>query len=185
LPHVGCDVELTLKKSEMLTLLGENGLGKTSLVQRIYQEHESLISMVKQEDIDFFYDRSLAKVKELFLEGTRGKISNEIFGKCWRSFNLEAKEKRLLSALSGGESQALKLCLGLSVSREIFILDEPSQFLDNNLKSKLSEILESILGNQKSILVVEHDLSWIQLPMMLLRLNIKDATLVRGGSWNT
>lgn len=185
LPHIGCHIELSLKGAEVLTLVGENGLGKTSLVQRFYSDHFGTSSIIEQRPSDLFYDRSLKNLKKIFLNSAGKKINIAMFNQCWASFGLNQKEDRMLSSLSGGEGQALKLCLGLSPEAKLYILDEPSQYLDEKMKQVLSTLIAELLLQQKSILMVEHDLSWQKFNMKVAQLKIVNQTLMKGDEWNT
>ncbi|MDO9492430.1 ATP-binding cassette domain-containing protein [Acetobacterium sp.] len=59
-----------------------------------------------------------------------------------------------VDALSGGERQRLALILGILLDRDIWILDEITTGLDHTLKIQIVELL---LGYDKTILVVSHD----------------------------
>lgn len=183
LPHSGCDVEFSLHQGECLVIAGENGIGKSTLLRRLYLDNRSLSSLVEQKGMDFFFDRSLHKIKKIFL-GSHEDISRDIFLKLWSTFKLDQKEDRYQSSLSGGESQALKLCLGLSVKRELYLLDEPSQFLDEASRMKLNDILEELLKNNKTLLLVEHDLSWVKFQARVMRLNIIEESLRKETEWS-
>lgn len=178
LPHTGCDVDLFLNKGEILTLKGENGIGKTTLVRRFYEKNLSDITLVEQGPLDYFYDRTLARLKIIYLSSAG--VSRELFFRYWVMFNLDKKEDRYQSSLSGGESQALKLALGLSVVRDVLMLDEPSQYLDSGSKIKLNSILHELILEGKSILLVEHDLSWMSVPSTTIHLEVRDGILKAG-----
>ena len=184
LPHVGCDVDLTVNKGELLALTGENGLGKTTLLNRFCRENVSSITLVEQRSIDFFYDRKLSVVKNIYLDSIDSSSRN-YFLHLWSTFNLDKKEDRYLSSLSGGESQVLKLCLSLSLERDICLLDEPSQFLDVSSREKLSDVLYDLLQKQRAIIIVEHDLTWTKFKYEVCKLEIVNGTLRKGRSWNT
>ncbi|MFP5386298.1 MAG: ABC transporter ATP-binding protein [Bacteriovoracia bacterium] len=183
LPHCGSEIEIPLEKGDLITLVGENGVGKTTLLNRFYQQSPSLITLVEQRPLDFFYDRTLHKIRGIFLQSREAEISAEVFTKCWQAFHFHEKELRLQSSLSGGESQALKLCLGLSVERELYFLDEPSQFLDGKAKESLNSILQELIENQKSVVMIEHDLKWLKVPSTVHELVVEDGKLQRSKSW--
>lgn len=185
LPHSGCNVELLINKGEVQALIGENGIGKTTLVHRIYNENAVNMTLVEQRPMDYFYDRPLARIKSMYLDAGRGKISQEHFLNYWRIFNLDKKESRLQSTLSGGESQALKLTLGLSVDRAIFVLDEPSQYLDESARISLNSIICDLRKLNKTIILIEHDLTWINFPLNVTELQVEHGNLVKGKSWTT
>lgn len=183
LPHMGCELDLDINSGDVFTIIGENGIGKSTLVQRIFREKGSVISLIEQRTMDFFYDRSLNTIKSIFLQ--HQNVDKNRFENYWNTFHLHKKENRLQSTLSGGESQALKLCLGLSVNRDIYLIDEPSQYLDENSKQALNLILVEMNQLKKTLLIIEHDLSWLTLPMTVTQLQNQNNCLVRGKTWNT
>lgn len=185
LPHIGCDIELFLEIKEALTIIGENGLGKSTLVHRIYSRHQDIMSIIEQKAMDQFYNRSLKAIKEIYLTSGLEKIDSEFFAHCWTSFGLDKKEDRMLDSLSGGESQVLKIILGLAVKAKIYVLDEPSQYLDESMKKVLGQLLIELLRREKSLLMVEHDLHWQQFPMRIAELKNLNNKLVIGKEWNT
>lgn len=185
LPHAGCDVELLLEVKEALTIIGENGLGKSTLVHRFYSHHEDIMSIIEQKAMDQFYNRSLKKLREIFLNSGAKKINQDFFNHCWTGFGLDQKENRMLDSLSGGEGQALKICMGLAVEAKVYVLDEPSQYLDESMKKVLSRLLHDLLTLEKSILMVEHDLNWQVFPMKVVELKMSDRKIIKGKEWNT
>jgi ABC-type Mn2+/Zn2+ transport system ATPase subunit len=185
LPHCGCEIGLSLQSGEMITFVGENGIGKTSLVQRFYQEYASQMTLVDQKSLDIFYDRSLKKVKEIFLDARGDRLDKEFFLKSWSLFGLDAKEGRLQSSLSGGEGQALKIALGLAPLSDIYVLDEPSHYLDESMRKNLNTLLQDLISKNKSIIMVEHNYSWVKIPMKVFQLVQYAGTLKIGKTWNT
>jgi ABC-type multidrug transport system ATPase subunit len=110
--------------------------------------------------LNSFYDRRLEKIKEIFLDTKKNLVNKDKFNHLWTAFGLKDKGQRCQSTLSGGEEQALKLCLGLSIESPLYILDEPSQHLDSYSKSILCDWIQEEQRQSKSIIIVEHDLDW-------------------------
>jgi ABC-type Mn2+/Zn2+ transport system ATPase subunit len=160
LPHVGCDFEINIKKGEALIVHGENGIGKTSLLRMIHSTHSFDHVFVEQLALDFFYDRRLDKIKKILM-GSLPANSHQKFLGLWKDFELDKKEDRELSQLSGGEAQSLKLIAGLALDHELYLLDEPTHFLDVNRKKILASFLRKLLDEGKSLIIVEHDLTWV------------------------
>lgn len=179
LPHAGCELALTLKAGQLLLLVGENGIGKSTLVRRIYKRFETNASLIEQRSLDFFYDRKVSVIKTLLLSHLNAEEQN-LFKNIWSLFRLDLREDRLLSALSGGEGQMLKICIGLSIGKDIYLLDEPSQYLDTQTKEALCEITSGLLNKGKAILVIEHDKDWIHFSHETLRLRMDERTLKVG-----
>ncbi len=184
LPHCGCDIELTIKSGECAVIVGENGLGKTTLIQACHELQNKHAVLVEQKPLDIFYDRSLGRVKDIFLTSGNELLDRDFFNRCWISFGLNLKHDRYLATLSGGEGQALKICLGLAQKVPILFLDEPSQFLDSQSKVILNELLQQLLDKKKSIFIVEHDLGWLTVPMTFYKLRITKRQLKVEKTWS-
>lgn len=66
-----------------------------------------------------------------------------------------------LDTLSGGELQRLKLALEINQTGKIFILDEPTTGLSYQDIQKLLLVLEKMIDNDNTILMIEHNLDMI------------------------
>ena len=67
-----------------------------------------------------------------------------------------------LNELSGGELQRVAIALCLSKDADLFLLDEPSAYLDVEQRLLISKIIFDLMEHSgKSALVVDHDLLFI------------------------
>ena len=70
-------------------------------------------------------------------------------------------EKFLISEvkkLSGGELQRLAIALALKKDCDIYLIDEPSAYLDSELRVIASKVMKDwIIRNNRSAIIVEHD----------------------------
>jgi ATP-binding cassette subfamily E protein 1 len=64
-----------------------------------------------------------------------------------------------LQTLSGGELQRLLCWITAITPASVYIFDEPSNFLDVKQRLEISKLIRSINGENKYIIVIEHDLS--------------------------
>ena len=184
LPHCGCDLQLSVNAGEMVVLVGENGIGKSTLLHRFYSSLSGdQRVVVEQKASEFFYDRKLGVLKNLFLSAGPQGLNIERFNSLWQKFKLHLKEDRLLSHLSGGEGQALKLCLALSKEADFYFLDEPSQFLDKERKTILLEVLNDLKVQNKNIVIIEHNRDWLGSGVKVQELIIQENTLMKGAQW--
>lgn len=174
LPHIGCSVDFNVSPGEVLLIKGENGIGKSSLAKELFKSHS--LSMVAQENSDLFYDRNIKRVKKLFLESAQNILNISLFEKYWNLFGLTKKENRFLSTLSGGEAQMLKICLGAFIERDSVLFDEPSQNLDEHMKIVLNDLIGDL--KHKSIIIIEHDSTWLKQDTKVLHLSVKNKILV-------
>ncbi|HEC36702.1 MAG TPA: ATP-binding cassette domain-containing protein, partial [bacterium] len=75
------------------------------------------------------------------------------------NLNLDNIKERKFSELSGGESQRVAIAECLSTEADIYLLDEPSAFLDIEMRLQVAQLLrKSIEELKKSGFVVEHDI---------------------------
>lgn len=182
LPHVGCRLDLSVPTGKTVFLTGENGIGKSSILRRLKEDRpESLF--VRQLPLDTFYDRTLEKFKATALKAFGSDLNREAFQKYWEAFGLHLKEKRLLSELSGGERQCVKLATALGMKNSLKLLDEPTQYLDEEKRQRLFEILREQNSSGTSFLVVEHDLSWWKTAGEAIPLLIRNRQIQKGESW--
>lgn len=184
LPHCGCSLQLTLTAGEALVLVGENGIGKSTLMKRLHSSlklEERVV--VEQRTSEYFFDRRLMTLKSFFLTAKLPQFSEEAFNYLWQAFGLTAREDRQISQLSGGEAQALKLTLALCKETSIYLMDEPSQFLDEPRRKILAKYLVSLLARQKSILLIEHNQQWMPAGWKVQDLVVRADTLTLGDAW--
>jgi translation initiation factor RLI1 len=181
LPHCGCELQISLIQGSALVLVGENGIGKSTLLNRLAQMLvQEQRAVVEQKASEYFYDRKLSTLKSFFLSTPLKGFDPHSFEKLWRGFGLDLKEDRLLSQLSGGEAQCLKLSLSLCKETDFYLLDEPSQFLDNNRKAFLQQTLKELLQKNKALLIIEHNREWIPETWKVQVLKIDDLILKLG-----
>lgn len=184
LPHLGCEIEVSLRAGELRVLCGENGIGKSTLLQKLFENYkiQKCIILGDQRPLEFFFDRNLSTYKTILFSGSPA-LNKNLFEKYWKASGLQEKEGRLLSQLSGGESQLLKLISLCSAGGEIYFLDEPGQYLDREKRKLANELLEDLKASGKSILVIEHDYSWLSPGTPVSELNIVSGTLKEGKTW--
>lgn len=184
LPHCACEVSISLNSSEALILVGENGIGKSTLLHRFCTLLDpSTWVLVEQKTLDYFFERKLSTLKSLFLQVRPPQLNKEVFHYLWNAFELHKKEDRWISQLSGGEGQALKLCLTLSKETDFYFLDEPTQYLDIGRKQFLFSYLEELRKKGKSLLLVEHDREGLPAGWRVQELKMDGRTLSRGAEW--
>ncbi len=184
LPHLACEIEVNLRAGELRVLCGENGIGKSALLHKLFENYKSkkCIILGDQKPLEFFFDRNLSAYKTILLSGS-ATVNKDFFEKYWEASGLQEKEGRLLSQLSGGESQLLKLISLCSAGGEIYFLDEPGQYLDREKRKLANDLLEDLKASGKSILVIEHDYSWLSPGTQVCELKIVNDTLREGKAW--
>ena len=186
LPHLGCHLKLELAQGEILVLVGDNGIGKSTLLHRFHDSLNSAMSaMSEQKSLECFFDRKLSTFRELFISSKPPGLNLDFFHSFWSDFGLNSKLERKMSHLSGGELQALKLGLTLSKNCDYYFLDEPTQFLDSEKRAILLKKIQSLVSFHRSILITEHNKDWIPSGWKVVELIIENSFLVKGKEWTT
>jgi translation initiation factor RLI1 len=66
---------------------------------------------------------------------------------------------RNVENLSGGELQRFAIAVVAAQEADVYMIDEPSSYLDVRQRLKAAEVIRSLLAPDKFVIVVEHDLS--------------------------
>ena len=161
---------------EIIGILGPNGIGKTTFINSIANiantvnyHNDRLGENISEEDIT----KLKVVIKPQYIKiGGEGKVSNLISKiklaphisqsykkRLINNLNLDNIKERKFSELSGGESQRVAIAECLSTEADIYLLDEPSAFLDIEMRLQVAQLLrKSIEELKKSGFVVEHDI---------------------------
>ncbi|HKZ45293.1 MAG TPA: ATP-binding cassette domain-containing protein, partial [archaeon] len=100
-------------------------------------------------------------VREL-LSSAADVDSENYRGEIIRPLELERLLDKDIKELSGGELQRVAISYCLSQKVDLYLLDEPSAFLDVEQRLSLAKLVGSILGvREKSSLIIDHDLLFL------------------------
>jgi len=153
--------EGTLRKSTVTGVLGENGIGKTTFVKILAGVQKFEGSIDRKVTVSYKPQYLTVDSDELvinFLKKAISSISAEVI----KPLNLASLFHRRLSELSGGELQRVAIANCLSQDADLYLLDEPSAYLDVEQRLILSKIIKNFaMEKEKTILVVDHDLVFI------------------------
>ena len=154
----------TLYDGEVVGIFGANALGKTTFAK--------VLAGVEKSDKGMLKLKTKISYKPQYLENSfEGKVedimySSDIEMKSFieisRHLRIEDMNQRKITSLSGGEMQRLAIAICLSRKADIYLLDEPSAYLDVEERVRLSRIIRDIAQlEQKSILVIDHDIIFL------------------------
>jgi branched-chain amino acid transport system ATP-binding protein len=173
------DLNLTVEKGEIVTLLGANGAGKTTTLRMISGLHRPFAGTVTLEGQDItrtpahhLVEMGLCHIPEgRHIFGTMTVIENLEMGAFRRKGNykdefehifnlfpvLGERRKQLGGTLSGGEQQMLAIGRALMAKPRILLLDEPSLGLAPKIITAIFEIITQIRSEGVTILLVEQN----------------------------
>ena len=178
--HILRGINLNVGEGEIVSLLGRNGVGRSTMVKAIMGEIEPIGSIkFKGEEIAGLKTHEIARrgigyvpeyrgifptmtVEQNLLLGMKkahrtGRWSIEDMYEMFP--NLRARADNLGDVLSGGEKQMLTICRTLMGDPELIMIDEPTEGLAPKLIDVVGQLLEKIAARGLSILLIEQKLT--------------------------
>ncbi|KAF4580998.1 Translation initiation factor RLI1 [Ophiocordyceps camponoti-floridani] len=150
--------------SEIIVMMGENGTGKTTFCRLLAgalkpdskaSVPEMRISMKPQTITPKFE----GTVRQLFFKKIKQAFLNPQFQTdVVKPLKLEDFIDQEVKNLSGGELQRVAIVLSLGMPADIYLIDEPSAYLDSEQRIIASRVIKRfIMHSKKTAFVVEHD----------------------------
>jgi len=171
-------VNLTLEEQEIVTVLGANGAGKSSLLKAI-QGSEKSTGIVLFDGVDISGWSAPRRVnaglvlvpegRQIFVSLTVHEnlqmgaycrsdyVGNELEAVYERFPNLAARRDMPASVLSGGEQQMLAISRALLAKPRLMMLDEPSLGLSPILVRQLFKLIKELNEDGLTILLIEQN----------------------------
>eukprot|EP01056_Protomagalhaensia_sp_Gyna25_P005309 Protomagalhaensia_sp_Gyna_25__5308@NODE_664_length_2890_cov_17_813399_g518_i0_p1_GENE_NODE_664_length_2890_cov_17_813399_g518_i0NODE_664_length_2890_cov_17_813399_g518_i0_p1_ORF_typecomplete_len615_score108_71ABC_tran/PF00005_27/1e18ABC_tran/PF00005_27/2_4e17AAA_21/PF13304_6/4_2e09AAA_21/PF13304_6/6_3e08RLI/PF04068_15/1_2e15AAA_15/PF13175_6/1_9e05AAA_15/PF13175_6/1e05SMC_N/PF02463_19/3_3e02SMC_N/PF02463_19/0_009SMC_N/PF02463_19/50SMC_N/PF02463_19/0_00021AAA_29/PF13555_6/0_064AAA_29/PF13555_6/0_0 len=161
--------ELTIESgsfsdSEIVVLLGQNGTGKTTFI-RILAGYLAADNEAKLPQLAVSYKPQTISAKfegtveQLLLSKIRDMYHHPQFSTdVLKPMQIEKLKDLQVQNLSGGELQRVALVLALGKPADVYLLDEPSAYLDCEQRIEAARVIKRfILHAKKSAFIVEHD----------------------------
>jgi branched-chain amino acid transport system ATP-binding protein len=178
--HILHGVDLRVDDGEIVSLLGRNGVGRSTTCKAImglvaaqgtvrYRDKDIAGLRPDQvahcgigyvpEDRQIFPTLTVRQNLELGLKQS-GKYGRWNFDDVFRMFpNLGARQNISAGVLSGGEQQMLTMCRTLMGDPDLILIDEPTEGLAPKLVEQVGELLAEIARRGVAILLVEQKLT--------------------------
>lgn len=183
------DVNLKIPRCKLIGVVGPNGAGKSTLLKAIlnlvkpvhgsinfnlYTEDKvknkknSIGYMPQNNSVDWDFP---VNVIELALMGRYGKIgflkrpSKKDYGLAMNMLDrvgIQDLSKRQIGQLSGGQQQRAFLARALVQDAEIYFMDEPFKGVDLQTEKIIIEILQKLVEEGKTVVVIHHSLSTVK-----------------------
>ena len=151
----------SINKGDVIGVLGENGIGKTTFVKILADVIKKDVGNLSSNVQVSYKPQYLEPNDELVMAALQDaikKYTNQIIN----PLNLKPLYDKKLNELSGGELQKVAIALCLSRVAELFLVDEPSAYLDVEQRLIVSKVIRDFMELQnKSALVVDHDLLFL------------------------
>lgn len=174
------DINLSVEKGRILTLIGPNGSGKSTILKTITRHLEKIAGVIvlENQNLTKLSNKELAKRLSVMLTerinpelmtceqvvamgrypytnyfGTMTAQDREIVQESLRMVRAEELADRPFTDISDGQRQRIMLARAICQQPEIIVLDEPTSYLDIRHKIELLDILRK-MASEKNVAVV-------------------------------
>ncbi len=180
------NIEIGVRRGEILTLIGPNGSGKSTILKSIIKELKLIAGTVVLDghDMAALKERDIAKKLAIVMtERIRGELMS-----CWdvaatgrypytgrlgiltkedraivdaaiRTVHAEDFKERPFNRISDGQRQRILLARAIAQQPEVIVLDEPTSFLDVKHKLELLDVLKTMVREQNVAVIMSlHEL---------------------------
>ncbi|MEH7306806.1 amino acid ABC transporter ATP-binding protein [Neobacillus drentensis] len=180
------DIEFSVKKGEVVSIIGSSGSGKSTLLRcinllerpsggQIIYHGENILD--DKHDI-FSYRRNLGMVFQHFnLFNNHNVLKNCVVGqiKVLKRSKEEAEKvamkylkivgmDRYINAkpkqLSGGQKQRVAIARALSMEPDVMLFDEPTSALDPEMVGEVLKVMKELAGTGLTMLIVTHEMDF-------------------------
>ena len=156
-----------------------------------------LAGIIKPDDTEIEMPRlNISYKPQTIAPKFEGKVRDLLYtklGGVWESplfktevcspLNLESILENDVQTLSGGELQRVAIIMALAMPCDIYLIDEPSAYLDSEQRVRASKVMKRwIINSKRSAFIVEHD--FIMATYMADKVIVFDGTPARE-SWCT
>ena len=162
------EVDFSVRRGAKITLMGQNGAGKSTIFQ--------LILGILEPDLGFVHcapKLAIAAAKQTIPRGQLGLTVREFFEKCFahkvydidpridealKVVNLAAPHDRVIKSFSGGQRSRLLLASALIQDHDLLLLDEPTNNLD---RAGIAHLTKFLVEYKKTCIVISHDANFL------------------------
>jgi ATPase subunit of ABC transporter with duplicated ATPase domains len=158
----------SMRRGAKITLMGQNGAGKSSLFKlilgelkpergRISLESGATVAIARQtmarEKLDLTIEEYFAEAFPDTRYDLRARINDVL-----EAVNLEASYEKVLREFSGGQQARLLLAFALIQNPDILLLDEPTNNLDH---TGIAHLVSFLQHYEKTVIVISHDADFL------------------------
>ncbi len=179
------DINLTIKKGEFVSVMGQSGCGKSTLLniiglldqpsggdlqfagQKITSYKDKDIAKLRNEKIGFIFQsfhlipdlRILDNVElPLLYRNVSAKQRKQMALEALNRVGLSARTQHYPNQLSGGQQQRVAVARAIVGKPELLLADEPTGNLDSHMGNDIMEIIESLhKDHNTTVVMVTHD----------------------------
>ena len=175
------DIDFTVKKGDVTSIIGASGSGKSTLMKTILGLQPPISGRIltgdglRKNEIGYLPQQTLvqrdfpASVREIVLSGCQSRCGlRPFYNKEEKMVAQKAMEKMMIQdladqcyrELSGGQQQRVLLARALCAAQKILLLDEPVSGLDPRVTAEMYQLIKDL--NKKdgiTIIMISHDIA--------------------------
>ncbi|WP_284007363.1 ribosome biogenesis/translation initiation ATPase RLI [Haloarcula pelagica] len=159
----------TIRESEVLGVVGPNGIGKSTFAKMLAGRLEPSEGSV-DADLDIAYKPQYIEIDQpMRVDAFLSTITDDFGTSYWNTeiaqpLQLESVMEQQLTDLSGGERQRVAIAACLSKDADLYLLDEPSAHLDVEQRVLATSAIRRYAENHDATaMVIDHDIYMIDL----------------------
>ncbi len=179
------NISTTFTDGKITSILGPNGCGKSTLLKlicRLLTPSEGIV-LLHGQDSRVMKTKEFAKQVALLAQTNHppeltvedlvayGRYPHQKYGQglskqdkaiiqnAMQQVKADDFAHRMVNRLSGGQRQRAYIAMALAQDTDIIILDEPTTYLDINIRFEIMELIRSLNESGKTIIMVLHDLN--------------------------
>ncbi len=162
------EVSFNIRKNSKITLMGQNGAGKSTIFKLITGELE-----IDEGDINIKKDLSIAIGRQVIPRDELDLTVRDFFQKCFKEkiydidpridevlniVHFKADKDKKVKEFSGGQQARLLLASALIQKADLILLDEPTNNLD---KAGIDHLTKFLKDYDKTVIVISHDADFL------------------------
>jgi putative ABC transport system ATP-binding protein len=204
--HVLKDVDLEIRESEFVAILGASGSGKSTLMNIIgcldrpssgtYRLRDSDVSRMNDDRLSEIRNREIGFIFQsfllipqltvaenvevpLFYRGVAKGSRHERSREVLAMVGLTDREKHRPAQLSGGERQRVAIARSLVNNPTLLLADEPTGNLDSRTGEEILRLFADLHATERTVLMITHDPKVAAKAQR--RVRVKDGRVVEDG----
>lgn len=180
------DVSLTIRKGEVVTIIGSSGSGKSTLLRCInlleqptggaifFEGTDIVNSKVRIEDVrknacmvfqhfNLFANMTVLEnmiYAPMVVNKVDRKTATEKAMQLLAKVNLSEKAGEYPSRLSGGQKQRVAIARALAMEPKVLLLDEPTSALDPEMVKEVLDVIKQLANTGITMVLVTHEMGF-------------------------